>query len=570
MRRSTRRAIAAVGVALAAAVSMTTFPVLGDVANTRHNLSATGPGTRKAATESETCVFCHTPHNAAPSGQLWNRRTGTTYTPYASSTRKSAAGQPNGASMLCLSCHDGTIALGEVLSRATTIPMAGGALSGNPLLGTDLRDDHPVSFVYDSALVSARGELASPASLAPPSKVRLDAGGRLQCTACHDPHDDTNGKFLVVANNASALCQTCHLKNYWSTSDHRNSTRTWNGAGTNPWPHTSGTTVAANACENCHRPHTAGGGPRILNDAAEEANCSTCHGGNVATKNVWSEFSKAYRHNVAGTTGVHDPTEAAVVPGASRHVECVDCHNPHAANATGGTLPGSLAGVRGVSIAGAAVGAATREYEICLRCHGDSAGQPAPYTTRQIAQVNKRLEFQTTNPSYHPVAGVGRSTNVPSLIGPTWTTTSLVNCTDCHNNNAGPNNGGAGPNGPHGSTNWRLLERAYVTADNTTESAANYALCYKCHSRTSILSYTTGSFRLHNKHIVGERTPCNVCHDPHGISSTQGNARNARLINFQTTVVSANGGNLYWERQGTTGGRCYLTCHGASHWGWGY
>lgn len=569
MTRATGLAALAVA-SLAVVACLAASPVLAGVATTRHNLSAAGPGTRKSTTESETCVFCHTPHNASPGGQLWNRRTGATYTPYASSTRKSTAGQPNGASMLCLSCHDGTVALGEVLSRATPIPMAGGALAGNPLLGTDLRDDHPVSFVYDSALVSARGELASPATLGPPGKVRLDAGGRLQCTACHDPHDDTNGKFLVIPNNASALCQTCHLKSNWSASDHRVSTRTWNGAGTNPWPHTSGTTVAANACESCHRPHTAGGGPRILNYAAEEANCSACHNGNVATKNVWSEFSKAYRHNVAATTGVHDPAEAAVVAGGARHVECVDCHDPHAANAAGGAMPGSLAGVRGVSIAGATLDAATREYEICLRCHGDSTGQPAPYTTRQIAQVNKRLEFQTTNPSYHPVAGVGRSSTVPSLIGPTWTTTSLVTCTDCHNNNAGPNNGGAGPNGPHGSTNWRLLERAYVTADYSSESAANYALCYKCHSRTSILSNAAGSFREHSKHIVGERTPCNVCHDPHGISGTQGSARNARLINFQTTVVTPNGGNLYWERVGTNGGRCYLTCHGRSHWGWSY
>ena len=95
------------------------------VANTKHNLSISGPGTIKAATEPGICIFCHAPHNAAPDTALWNRRNpGTTYTPYTSSTTKSNPGQPNGGSLMCLSCHDGTIALGEVLSRKTPIAMA--------------------------------------------------------------------------------------------------------------------------------------------------------------------------------------------------------------------------------------------------------------------------------------------------------------------------------------------------------------------------------------------------------------------------------------------------------------
>ena len=562
--------LAAAGLALALALAAP--PAHDVISTTKHNLSTSGPGTRKSSSETEICLFCHAPHNTNPAGQLWNRRTGATYTPYTSSTLKSTPGQPNGASMLCLSCHDGTIALGEVLNRASAIPMAGGVLAGNPLLCTDLRDDHPVSFVYDAALAAARGELANPATLVKPSKVTVDASGRMQCTACHDPHDDTNGKFLTMANTASALCQTCHLKNYWTASDHKTSTKTWNGAGTDPWPHTTETTVAANACENCHRPHTAGGSRRLLNSATEEANCFTCHNANVAAKNIQTEFSKAYTHTVAGTTGVHDPVEAGVVPSATRHVECVDCHNPHAVNATGGAMPGSLAGVRGINLANAEVNPSTAEYQICFRCHGDSTGQTGPYTPRQIVQNNKRLEFQTGNPSFHPVAGIGRSGTslMPSLNGMTLngsplTATTVIKCTDCHNNNAGPGNGGTGPNGPHGSTNWRLLERTYVTADNTPESAANYALCYKCHSRTSILADAVGSFREHNVHVRGADIPCNICHDPHGISSAQGNARNGRLINFQTGIVTPSNGNMYWERVGTNGGRCYLNCHGKNH-----
>ena len=539
-------------------------PAVAGVATTKHNLSASGTGVIRATSETQICIFCHTPHSGAPSSPLWNRRApGSTYLPYASSTLKAAPGQPTGASLMCLSCHDGTIALGDVLTRATPIAMSGGVTTlppGTSRLGTDLSDDHPVSFVYSAALAASRGELVDPATLT--GRVRLDAGGRLQCTACHDPHDDANGKFLVMPNPASALCQACHVKNYWATSDHRNSGATWNGTPPNPWPHTQASTVAANACENCHRPHTAGGKLRLLNASAEEANCFSCHNANVALRNVQSEFNKLSIHPVASTTGVHDPTEPVVVQG--RHVECVDCHNPHAARAGAGVPAGPLEGVRGISLGGTAIEPATAEYQICFRCHADSTNKPAPYTTRQIAQTNTRLEFDTGNPSYHPVAGPGRSANVPSLISP-WTTVSTMKCTDCHSNNAGPGAGGAGPNGPHGSAYVPLLERQYVTADNTSESAANYALCYKCHSRNSILG--DNSFREHNKHINGERAPCNICHDPHGISATQGNStNNARLINFNTTVVTpSSSGLLRWESTGLFSGRCYLRCHGRNH-----
>ncbi len=557
------------------------LPALAAIATTKHNLSVSGPGALKAASESEICIFCHAPHNAAPSGQLWNRNVGTTYTPYTSSTRKSTPGQPTGASLLCLSCHDGTIALGKVLNRATPITMQGGALTGNTLIGTNLADDHPVSFVYDATLRSQRGELADPATLVKPSKVRLDASGQLQCTSCHDPHDNTNTKFLVIANTASALCQTCHLKNYWANSDHKTSTKTWNGIGTNPWPHTTGTTVAANACENCHRPHTAGGPHRLLNYPAEESNCFSCHNGNVAAKNLQSEFSKFSTHAVANYTGTHDPSETD--PVATEHVECADCHNPHAVNASGGSFPGSLAGTRGITISGASTNPATLEYEICFRCHADGAANvPSSSTARLIAQNNKRLEFQTTNPSFHPVAGPGRSSTMPSLSGMTLngvplTSTSVIKCTDCHNNNSGPGAGGTGPKGPHGSTYKPLLERNYTTTDPTSENASAYALCYKCHNRNSILSQNvTGSFTFHWYHVAASsnvRAPCNTCHDPHGISGTQGTVlNNSRLMNFNSAIVTPSPGNgaARWERVGTIGGKCYLTCHGINHNGWSY
>ncbi len=547
------------------------------ISASKHNLSATGPGTIKATSEGEICVFCHVPHNAKAAGPLWNRdQPAGPYTPYTSSTRKiTAPGQPTGASLLCLSCHDGTIALGKISSRSTNITMAGGKtnfVTGDlGYLGTDLSDDHPISFLYSSVL--SNSELR-----APTAPVKLDASGQLQCTACHSPHDDANGKFLVVNNIQSALCRNCHNKTYWAASDHATSIKTWNGSGTNPWPHTTYTpqNVANNACESCHRPHTAPGKARLLNiGTTEEAACLVCHSGTVATaaKRIDSELTKVSHHGVASYLNVHDAAEANLM--GTAHVECPDCHNPHSANSAAGSapgttpivLPGSLSNVRGISISGTAINPVTAEYQICFRCHADSTSRtPASRTARVIVQTNTRLEFQTSNPSYHPIAGVGRSTNVPSLISP-WTTSSVMNCSDCHNNNAGPNAAGTGPNGPHGSTNPLLLEQRYVVTDNTSESSANYALCYKCHNRTNILSNAIGSFREHNLHIVSVRAPCNVCHDPHGISSTQGSVlSNSRLVNFQTGVVTAASGQaIRWERVGTTQGRCYLVCHGKSH-----
>ena len=538
------------------------LPVFAGLATSKHNLSVSGPGVVKAAAETQSCLFCHAPHNASPIAPLWNRSNpGTSYTPYTSSTSLSRPGQPTGASLYCLSCHDGTIALGDVLSRGARIGMAGGVTTmpaGNSNLGADLSDDHPISFAYTATLAATRGELANPATLT--GKVKLDAGGQLQCTSCHDPHDDTNGKFLVVPNQASALCQTCHLKNYWNASDHKLSAKTWNGAGTNPWPHTTASTVAANACENCHRPHSAGGKQRLLNNAAEENNCYSCHNGNVAAKNIQAEFTgKSSIHPVASTTGVHDPAEPAVIQ--ARHVECADCHNPHATNASTGLLPGSLAGVRGLNQAGLEVKPATAEYQICYRCHADSTNMPAPGVARQIVQTNTRLEFATTNPSHHAVAGPGRSSNVPSLIAP-WTTASILKCSDCHNNNAGPGAGGTGPKGPHGSTNPKLLERPHALTSAPTAGD----ICYKCHSQSLV---TGKSPHNRSEHL---RYGCKACHDPHGISSTQGTAQyNSRLINLSTTdntpVGTGATAKLYVD---TVARKCYMVCHGENHNGRSY
>jgi len=528
------------------------------IVNTPHNLSVNGAGNITANSESEICLFCHTSHAARPVGPLWNRNDpGVTYNVYSSSTTKANISQPTGSSVLCLSCHDGTIALGNIVSRKniidfspyTTMP------TGKSNLGTDLRNDHPISFNYTSNL-SASGELKEPNAITPP--VSLEKG-RVECTSCHDPHKNINSDFLKASTEYSNICLSCHKKNGWETSSHSTSTKTWNGANPNPWVDSKWNTVAQNACENCHTSHNAGGVPRILKYQAEESNCIDCHNGNVASKNIQESFSKTYKHNVYLYSGVHDENES--YPVNKKHVECADCHNPHLTNNNSATAPnvrGSLSGVSGISQSGTPISSANYEYEICYKCHSENPVTPSS-TIRKIEQNNVRLEFAQSNPSFHPIASVGVNNNVPSLISP-YTTTSIIYCSDCHSDN-----GTNSPAGPHGSIYPQILKYQYVRTDNNIESAGNYALCYNCHSRTSILS--DASFKKHNLHISDEKTSCNTCHDPHGVSSTEGNViNNSNLINFNTSVVTtSSSGQLKYENMGIFKGRCYLTCHGKNH-----
>ena len=373
---------------------------------------------------------------------------------------------------------------------------------GRGLQGTDLSDDHPISFEYSVNLASQNGELALPGTIS--NLLPLDHNGQLQCTTCHDAHDSPYGKMLRMPNIGSQLCTECHEETGWQESSHSQSVATWNRRPPSPWGDSEYSTVSDNGCQNCHMPHAAAGGPRLLKWAAEEENCSACHNGNVAALDVMATVNQFSAHRVGDIDLVHDPAEPAVI--RSRHVECVDCHDPHATSAgrSAGDVP---LNVRGVDIAGVEVAQASSTYEICLRCHGDSADQPIARTSRQHDQSNMRLKIQSSNPSFHPIAAMGRSADVPSLIDP-WNEQSMIGCTDCHNSNDAVSAGGSGPEGPHGSVFEPILVRNFVTIDNSPESASNYALCYGCHSRDSILA--DESFAEHDMHIRGERTPCNV------------------------------------------------------------
>lgn len=585
---TTRRLILAVTVAVLVSPSAMAQSGVTSPTN-KHNLSTSGPGPVKATTMTEICVFCHTPHNSNPVAPLWNQTlSGATYTPYTSSTMVAAGGVPQGSSKLCLSCHDGTIAIGSTMAAGSIAMqgLTGGKLTGPSSLGTNLGDDHPISFVPVPG-----AELVNPPANSP---VKLDTSGQLQCRSCHDPHemdiDPTTKKFLVASNSGSALCLVCHRKQYWTSnpSTHMTSTKPYTSA---QGAHTGYGTVATNGCESCHKPHTANVASRSLK-AVEEVNCGQCHGPSAIGRNIQTEFTKAYSHpTYSMTPSVHDasespsnPAHALPEPSAAtpRHAECEDCHNPHASYAQTATAPkgsGKVAGVWGINrnntrVLPAGTPPSVNEYEICFKCHADSANMPQaggapapPYPTRQAPQWNKRLQFDSTSVSFHPVEAPARATAAPSLKAP-WTLTSLVTCTDCHDNDTGPKapTPGTGPSGPHGSSYKHLLAGRYdMDNANTAESAAAYALCYKCHDRTIVLSAT--SCREHNRHVRNVNASCSICHDPHGISSAQGTTtNNAHLINFDRRFVTpSSSGVLRWEQTSPGQGRCYLTCHGRNH-----
>lgn len=541
------------------------------ITNTVHNLSVSGTGSITATNESEVCIFCHVPHSSSPRTPLWNKPDpGFSYTEYSSSTTQATIGQPTGSSILCLSCHDGTIALGEVISRPSQILMNSGVttmpLASSANLSQDLSNDHPVSFIYNSTLSSNDGELVDPALLSGP--VQLESS-RLECVSCHDAHSNIHGDFLVASNQYSELCEYCHQKSFWNNSQHNNSGSTWNATGLNPWFHTPYTTVTENACENCHNPHNAEGNERLLNYLVEETNCYTCHNGNVAAEDIENIFAtKTHIHDISTYSGQHDPNENSIVQ--TRHVECEDCHNPHASTSATAVAPfasGAIIGVKGVDSNGNGVASIQYEYELCYRCHADSPDKPSSPTTRQIVQSNTRFEFDSNNLSYHPIESAGANSNVPSLISP-LSESSIIYCTDCHSTE----DPGA-PNGPHGSDYPQILKFNYTKDEYTQESYFAYELCYQCHDQNTITD-GTGNFarRVHRLHIVGEDAPCNACHDPHGIYNGQSSpSDHSHLINFDLSIVHPNqDGNLRFIDQGDYSGRCDLLCHGEDHRGENY
>lgn len=184
-----------------------TQPVFAQITGTAHDFKTQtwNPG-------GQICIVCHTPHNALSTlVPLWNHATTATaaFTLYTSTTLNAAdVGQPAGATKACLSCHDGTVALANFggATGGTTF------VTGSANLGTNLSNDHPVSFTYDGPLASADGGLVAPASASLVVAGIPLYGAKVECASCHNVHSNVNAPFLRASNAASALCLKCHIK----------------------------------------------------------------------------------------------------------------------------------------------------------------------------------------------------------------------------------------------------------------------------------------------------------------------------------------------------------------------
>jgi len=370
-------------------------------------------------------------------------------------------------------------------------------------------------------------------------------------------------------------------------------------------PH-SDFSITTDSCSACHNGHAAVG--RSLRESwPEEAVCFTCHGSSGPGTNIQPAFTNYmntatsfFSHDIMNTNGIHGSHETggSSFGGANRHVECEDCHDPHYSNhniASAPMIPGEMNSVGGVdpiwSGAGAPVSytwldTATREFQVCFKCHSSYTILPSyvpdgwngtsivanglrKLTSSITAQVNDSRdlakEFNPNQVSYHPVTAQGKNQNIAaaSFVNG-WSQSSLVYCTDCHQNPQGGTQG----LGTHGSPLLHLLtgQSNYSTVKvSGAPVVPSSQVCFQCHNYTTYVTNSNSAthFRLHSYHMNKSwGTTCYTCHDSHG-------SEQQHLINFDSSVVTPMGGRnsqTAWYYDPVTGrAGCWLTCHNQGH-----
>jgi predicted CXXCH cytochrome family protein len=577
-----------------------------------HNLSIGGPS-HITGQMSAACLYCHVPHSGLGKGPLWGQTfSSSMYSTYTSSTEQNAALQPElgQASSLCLSCHDGTVAVGEVIPYGP-IPMTGVM----PQMGTNLTSTHPFSLqlpLKDAADLVA-SLVANGTTADPTQSVKL-IRGNVECTSCHNPHiqsvDKQSPNFLVRDNVKGAICLACHEVNPRTVNSHDNPLATWAtsahakaGNMVNPSAGLGGySTVMDLACNSCHIPH-GGAGAKGLLRGTNETDCVICHSGGAnlspAAPNIFAEYAKPVAHPFSSPNGSHDPSEDVLL-NQNRHATCADCHNPHSADPVitfppPPDLRASQNGIAGISASDGVtvLKPAVNQYENCLRCHGNSTGKatnPAMFgylptwVVSSADPLNVIPQFSMTATSSHPVthdrtSPLPQPSLRPNILNedgatPGRTMGTRILCTDCHNSDDNREFGGMGANGPHGSKWFHLLERRYEfsqamvpggTITNLFPTpdlsvAGPYAMCAKCHDLTQVLSNST--FSEHARHI-NDGFSCSVCHTAHGMGSVSANISGERLVNFDANVVAPNGTTPISYNRSTNS--CALVCHAQNH-----
>lgn len=242
-------------------MTMTTSALAG-ILSTRHNLSNSRTGAMTVSNNNGTviyslnqdqlCVWCHTPHAAFNTdGPLWNKSTtNAAFTTYPTTVGGSARATSIGTkSKICLTCHDGTLAINIVINapgsggvvatgaqfglwqglNTATNALMGGVPTNVANVSTDLSNDHPISIVYSTPTTNTADNpgslrttgyvLAGTTTWVPRqgtvSGAKIEGlldGNDIQCVSCHDPHTDANATFLRATTTGSRICITCHDK----------------------------------------------------------------------------------------------------------------------------------------------------------------------------------------------------------------------------------------------------------------------------------------------------------------------------------------------------------------------
>jgi len=228
---------------------------------TVHDLGTVHNGMDYTAVPDDTlnriCIFCHAPHNtyrlstatggAGPQAPaeydylpLWNHTLPDPYVPYTMYENGPGAPQtgpkasqaiesgmtPGSTSLLCLSCHDGSIAVNSYGNNAQlprSISAGSALISPQYVIGQDqyLGNHHPIGFNYD-AVQSVDTEIrdANTAMLTPATFVsdHLYGGGTMECGTCHSVHNKGNSgeTLLWRSDQNSELCLTCHDKGIYT------------------------------------------------------------------------------------------------------------------------------------------------------------------------------------------------------------------------------------------------------------------------------------------------------------------------------------------------------------------
>ncbi|MGD0891760.1 MAG: cytochrome c3 family protein [Terracidiphilus sp.] len=596
--------------------------IVGDVLG----MHSFGPGTKSpiVGARPDACAYCHAPHTGSVYG-LWNQKLTTqTYTLYSSDTEKNKGRQPilGSDSNKCLSCHDGTVGVGNTVAYGQ-VTMTGSMFPAD-IFGSNLQTSHPFSLVTPlKDNVDLVASLTRSHKTADTTGAVHLVGGNVECTSCHNPHvqakDLISQNFLAKDSSSGQLCLACHDPTRtisgqvnpiadWATSAHAISADVIAPAAALG----SYTTVAKDACIACHAPHNAGATARLLRGVNEQ-DCITCHNGaNVSPMATWANVFPEYAtpkvgHPFPTSNNPHDAGETTLLNN-NRHATCVDCHNAHGSEQVGvfplpPLIRASQKDIAGISATDGVtvLTPAINQFENCLRCHGTSTGkQVLPiygyFPVRTVSAgdpLNLVPQFAVSATSSHPVTHVSNSAlPQPSLLGSMLTLTGAsssrtmaangagvqILCTDCHNSDDNREFGGTGPNGPHGSVWTHILERRYEFSQTGTPAAPGglivnlfptpdlsvagpYALCGKCHDLANQILQNT-SWNQHAYHINAGFS-CSTCHTAHGMGAVSGTVSGERLINFDANVVAPNGGlPISYNR---TNNSCVLVCHQAAH-----